>query len=74
MKGQGYSNRGGVRSDLFQVGVLLGSGEGEEDFCKGGVEDVGGELLQVAVEGMGDKEVEDWSRQQGEGDAKGQAK
>ena len=60
-KGQGYGGRGGKGSDLFQVAVLFGLGEGEEDFSEGGVEDVGGELLQVAVEGVGDKEVEDWS-------------
>ena len=60
MKGQGYGNRGGKRSNLFQVAALLSSGEGEEDFDEGGVEDIGGELLQVAVEGVGDKEVEDW--------------
>ena len=59
MKGQGYSDRGGERSDLFQVAALLGLGEGEKDFGEGRVEDVGGELLQVAVEGVGDKEVED---------------
>ena len=52
---------------------MFSSGEGEEDFCKSGVENVGGELLQVAVEGVGDKEVKDWSGQQGEGGAKGQA-
>ena len=60
-KGQGYGGRGGKGSDLFQVAVLFGLGEGEEDFSEGGVEDVGGELLQVVVEGVGDKEVEDWS-------------
>ena len=60
-KGQGYGGRGGKGSDLFQVAVLFSLGEGEEDFCEGGMEDVGGELLQVAVEGVGDKEVEDRS-------------
>ena len=61
-------------SNLSQVVVLFGSGEGEENLREGGVEDVHGELLQVAVEGVGDEEVKDWSRQQGEGGAKGQAK
>ena len=60
MKGQGYSNREGERSNLLQVTALFSLGEGEEDFGKGGVGDIGGELLQVAVEGVGDKEVEDW--------------
>ena len=61
-------------SDLFQVVMLLSSGEGEEDLDEGRVEDVGGELFQVAVKGVGDEEVQDWSRQQGEGGVKGQAK
>ena len=60
-------------SNLFQVVMLLGSGEREEDLGESGVEDVGGELLQVVVEGVGDEEIEDWSRQQGEGGVKGQA-
>ena len=60
-KGQGYGSRGGKRSDLFQVVVLFSSGEGEEDLSEGRMEDVSGELLQVAVEGVGDKEVEDRS-------------
>ena len=75
MKGQGY---GGRRcegsSDPFQVVSLFGLGEKEEDFRECGMEDVGGELLQVAVAGVGDEEVEDQSRQQEEGGAKGQAK
>ena len=74
MKGQGHGDRGGKRSNLFQVTLLLDPGEEEEDFGEGRVEDVGGELLQVVVEGVGDKEVEDWSWQQGEGGVKGQAK
>ena len=73
-KGQGYGGRGRrMVSNLSQVVVLFGSGEGEENLRKGRVEDVCGELLQVAVEGVGDEEVKDWSRQQGEGGAKGQA-
>ena len=48
-------------SDLFQVVLLFSSGEGEEDLSEGGMENVGGELLQVVVEGVGDKEVKDWS-------------
>ena len=59
MKGQGYGDRGGERSNLSQVTVLLGLGEREEDFGEGRVEDIGGKLLQVVVEGVGDKEVED---------------
>ena len=38
------------------------------------MEDARGELFQVAVEGVGEEEVKDWSRQQGEGGVKGQAK
>ena len=59
---------------MFQVAALFSSGEGEEDFSEGGVEDVHGELFQVVVEGVGEEEIKDWSRQQGEGGAKGQAK
>ena len=73
-KGQGYGGREcRMVSDLFQVVALFGLGEGEEDLGEGGVKDVHGKLLQVAVEGVGDEEVKDWSRQQGEGGAKGQA-
>ena len=61
-------------SDLSQVVTLFSSGEGEKDLSEGGVEDVCGELLQVAVKGVGEEEVKDWSGQQGEGGAKGQAK
>ena len=50
-------------SDLFQVFSLFCLGEGEEDFREGWVEDAGGELLQVVVEAVGDKEVKDWSWQ-----------
>ena len=61
VKGQGYgSRRCGVVSGLFQVVALPNLGEGEEDLDKGRVEDTGGELLQVAVEGVGDKEIKDW--------------
>ena len=60
--------------NLFQVVTLLGLDEGEEDFSESRVEDINREFLQVVVEGVGDKEVEDQSRQQGEGGAKGQAK
>ena len=60
--------------NLFQVVTLLGLGEGEEDFGESRVEDINREFLQVVVEGVGDEEVEDRSRQQGEGGAKGQAK
>ena len=74
-KGQGYGGRGRrMMSDLSQVVALFGSSKGEEDLREGWVEDVHGELFQVAVEGVGDKEVKDGSRQQGEGGAKGQAK
>ena len=60
-------------SDLFQVVALFGSGEEEEDLSKGRVEDICRELFQVVVEGVGE-EVKNWSRQQGEGGVKGQAK
>ena len=60
--------------NMSLVVALFSSGEGEADLNDGRVEDVHGELLQVAVEGVGDKEVKDGSRQQGEGGAKGQAK
>ena len=59
--------------DLSQVVALFGSGEGEKDLSEGRVEYVCGELLQVAVEGVGEEEVKDWSRQQGKGGVKGQA-
>ena len=59
---------------MSQVVTLFGSGEEEEDLGEGWVEDVCGELFQVAVEGVGDKEVKDGSGQQGEGGVKGQAK
>ena len=61
VKGQGYGGRGGKGSNLFQVAALFSLGEGEEDFSEGRMEDVGGELCQVAVEGVGDKEVKDQS-------------
>ena len=54
--------------------MLFGLGEEEKDLGEGGVEDVHGELFQVMVEGAGEKDVKDWSRQQGEGGVKGQAK
>ena len=60
--------------DLSQVVALFGLGEGEKDLGEGGVEDVRGKLFQVAVEGVGEEEVKDWSRQQREGGVKGQAK
>ena len=40
-------------SGLSSVVLLLGSGEGEVDLSECWVEDSTGELLQVAVEGMG---------------------
>ena len=62
VKGQGYNGWGCKRvSDLFQIFMLFSSGEGEEDLREGWVENAGGELLQVAVEGVGDKEVKDRS-------------
>ena len=62
VKGQGYGGWGCKRvSNLFQVFTLFSLGEGEEDLREGWVKDAGGELLQVAVEGVGDKEVEDQS-------------
>ena len=75
MKGQGYGGReSGVMFDPSQIVALFGSSEGEKDLREGGMENVGGELLQVLVEGVGEEEVKDGSRQQGEGGAKGQAK
>ena len=62
MKGQGYGGWGCNRvSDLFQIFLLFDSSEGEEDFSEGRMEDTGRELLQVVVEGVGDKEVQHWS-------------
>ena len=61
-------------SNLLQVVMLFGLGEGEEDLGNGRVEDVCGKLFQVVMEGVGEKEVKDWSRQQGESGVKGQAK
>ena len=75
VKSQGYSGRGcRMMSDLSQVVALFSSSKGEEDLGEGWVEDVHGELFQVMVEGAGEKDVKDWSRQQGEGGVKGQAK
>ena len=75
VKGQGYGGRGyRMMSDLSQVFTLFSSGKGEKDLGEGGVESVHGKLLQAMVEGVGEEEVKDWSRQQGEGGAKGQAK
>ena len=59
---------------LSTVVLLLSSSEGEVDLVKSWVEDVAGELLQVAVEGVGVKQLEDWSRQEGEGGVKWEAK
>ena len=61
-------------SDFFQVLTLFCSGERVEDLSESRIESSDGELLQIAVEGVGDEEVKDQSRQQGEGGAKGQAK
>ena len=75
MEGQGNcGRRGGVSlSNLFQVKALFGSGEGEEDLSEDWIENASWELPQVVVEGVDVKQVKDWSRQEGEGDAKGQA-
>ena len=56
MKGQGNGG-GGVggllnNSSLSTVVLLLSSSEGEVDLAESWVEDVAGELLQVAVEGV----------------------
>ena len=78
LKGQGNGNRGvgGLLPsfNLVQVETLFSSSEEEEDLMEGKVEDVTWELLQVVVEGVGVKQFEDQSRQEGEGGAKGQAK
>ena len=74
-KGQGYGSRGcRMGPDLSQVVMLFSLGEGEKDLGEGRMEDAYGELFQVVVEGVGEEEVKDWSRQQGEGGVKGQAK
>ena len=74
-KGQGYGSRGcRMGPDLSQVVMLFSLGEGEKDLGDGRMEDAHGELFQVVVEGVGEEEVKDWSRQQGEGGVKGQAK
>ena len=54
--------------------LLLCSSEGLVDLSKGWVKDFARELLQEAVEGMGVEEFKDWSRQEGEGGAKWEAK
>ena len=77
-KGQG-NGEGGVgglwnNPSLSTVVLLLGSSEGEVDLVECGVEDVNQELLQVTVEGVGVQQFEDWSRQEGEGSVKWEAK
>ena len=54
--------------------LLFCLSEGEIDLVEGGVEDVTRELLQVTVEGVGVKQLKDWSRQEGEGSVKWEAK
>ena len=73
-KGDGSRRDGILLFDFLQVEILFCLNEEEEDLKKDGVENVGWELLQVVVEGVGVKQVEDQSRQEGEGGAKGQAK
>ena len=57
---------GGLLNDsgVSMVVLLFCSGEGEVDLEEGWVEDVARKLLQVAVEGVGMKQLEDWSRQE----------
>ena len=77
-KGQGNGG-GGVgglwnNPSLSVVVLLFGSSEGEVDLAECGIEDVNQELLQVMVEGAGVQQFKDWSRQEGEGSAKWEAK
>ena len=53
--------------------LLLGSGEGDVDLLECWVEDLARELLQVAVEGMGVEQFEDWSHEEREGSSKWEA-
>ena len=68
MKGQGNGGRrvGGLLNDsgLSVVVLLLCSSEGEVDLVEGWIEDIARELLQVAVEGVGVKQLEDQSGQE----------
>ena len=54
--------------------LLFHFSEREVDLVEGWVEDVAGKLLQVVVEGMGVKQLEDQSGQEEEGGAKWKAK
>ena len=53
--------------------LLFGSGERDVDLSKRWVESLARELLQVAVEGVGVEEFEDWSHEEGEGSSKREA-
>ena len=61
-------------TSLSTVVLLFCLSEEEIDLVEGGVEDVTRELLQVTIEGVDVKQLEDWSRQEGEGSAKWEAK
>ena len=78
MKGQGNGGGrvGGLLNNpsLSMVVLLFCLSEGEVNLVEGWVEDVVGELLQVAVEEVGVKQFEDWSRQEEEGGVKWKTK
>ena len=44
------------------VMLLFCSSKGEVDLAEGRIEDTARELLQVVVEGVGVKQLKDWSR------------
>ena len=54
--------------------LLLSSREGVVDLYERWEYDFAGELLQVAVEGVGVKQFKNWSDEEGEGGAKREAK
>ena len=68
MKGQGNGDRGvgGLLNDfgLSVVVLLLCLSEGEVDLVEGWIEDIARELLQVAVEEVGVKQLENQSGQE----------
>ena len=75
-QGNGGEGVGGLLNNpsLSVVVLLFCSSEREADLVEGWVEDVVGELLQVAVEGVDVKQFEDWSRQEEEGGVKWETK
>ena len=75
-QGNGGGGVGGLLNNpsLSMVVLLFCLSKGEIDLMEGRVEDVTRELLQVMVEGVGVKQLKDWSRQEGEDSAKWEAK